>query len=133
MKYQEDSLLSAILTVYQIEEFGRKLSHELPRLKKSVKVGEDITPLLIEMKVDIPEELRGEALLWLDEESEHTIDQKSQTLSFVGAGNPKALGITIGCIRPKGKEWRYCLECSWWSCRTVIVLDPIIVVTPQPS
>lgn len=133
MKYQEDSILSAISTISQIENFGRKLAHELSSLNKCVKVGEDITPHLRKMKIDIPELLRGEALLWLDEESEHREDQNSQTLSFVGPGNPKALGLKIGCVRRKGFGWRYCLECSWWSCRIVIVLDPIVVDTPQPN
>jgi hypothetical protein len=81
--------------------------------KHRPKSGEDVTRLVEELRLTLPEALKGETILW----GAHAPTETShgQILTLARPGNPDALGFTVKCVTIHGRQ--YCLECGWLYCR----------------
>lgn len=89
-------------------------------VKQHPKAGADVTPLLKEVGMTLPNALKGATITWAShDESEATHpDGPDRTLVYARPGEAAAVGLTIGCVRV-GKH-KVCLECGWLYCRVVI-------------
>lgn len=118
MSTTSDPLWPTLSGIYEIQSFFMEITKILPGQKQYFTVGQDITPYLEQLDIQVPEILRGEPIEWLGNGSNDTTDKDAKVISLVTPGNPAALGLTVGCI--KIRRWRVCLECGWFWCRIVI-------------
>jgi hypothetical protein len=113
-----DPLTNSLRDVLELEQFLHAFIGALT--KRHLKPGEDVTHLVDELGLKPPAALKGTPLIWVGrEETPDTAEERQEeTLVLTRPGKADAIGLTIGCIRVRGR--RYCLECGFWYCRIVI-------------
>jgi hypothetical protein len=80
--------------------------------------GADVLSYARNVKVKIPDFLKGEKVTWETEDSHSTLQKNAESITLVRSGNPAIVGLKIACVR--AGKWRICLECSWLWCRIVL-------------
>ncbi len=86
-----------------------------------LKAGQDLTPLIREFGLNLPQLFLGEPLIWEGHTSPHFAARGGDTpvLAFVCPGHANAVGdIVLGCFHIR--QWVICLECGWFWCRIVV-------------
>jgi hypothetical protein len=113
-----DPLTNSLRDVLELEQFLHAFIGALT--KRRLKPGEDVTHLVDELGLKPPAALKGIPLTWIgrDETPDTAEGRREQTLVLTRPGKADAVGLTIGCIRVRGRK--YCLECGFWYCRIVI-------------
>jgi hypothetical protein len=113
-----DPLTNSLRDVLELEQFLHAFIGALT--KRHLKPGEDVTGLVDELGLTPPVSLKGAPLTWVgrEETSDSAEERGQQTLVLTRPGQADAVGLTIGCIRIRGRK--YCLECGFWYCRIVI-------------
>ena len=91
----------------------------LPALdEQKLRQGDDVLGYAKQLKLKIPESLRGAAITWETEHSHAAVKRGGGSLVFVRPGHPDAIGLVIKCVRIG--RWKFCLECGWFWCRIVV-------------
>lgn len=113
-----DRLGNSLRDVIELEEFSHAFIGALT--KRQLKPGQDVTPLVGELGLKLPEALKDAPIVWVGRNgSPDAADRNLEhTLVLMRPGQADAVGLTIGCI--KIRHWRICLECGFWYCRIVI-------------
>jgi hypothetical protein len=113
-----DPLTDSLRDVLEVEQFLHDFIGALT--KRRLMPGEDVTHLVDELGLKPPASFKGVPITWVgQEESEDAAEtRQGQTLVLTRPGIADALGLTIGCVRIRGRK--YCLECGFWYCRIVI-------------
>ena len=115
---KKDPLADSLREVMEIERFLHPFLGALTQ--RHLKPGEDVSHLASELGLELPAAFKGVPITWVGREEAPAKPeaQREQSLVLTRPGNPEALGLTIGCVRIRGR--RYCLECGFWYCRIVI-------------
>ncbi len=134
MKESSDAALNAIVTMSRLQDFAMKLAHIQDDIEGYDDHGDDIMPLLKKMKIDIPDIVGVAGLIRVDESKEPSHSAEGvKVVTLVGPDKSVMQQRTRSCWRPKGKNFRVCIECGGSkACSIIVVTDTIIVVTPQP-
>lgn len=113
-----DSLSNSLREVLELEKFLHDFIGALNTRRH--KRGEDVTHLVDELGLKLPEAFKGAPITWVGSEEASNIasGHEEQTLVLARPGKADALGFTVGCVKIRGR--RYCLECGWIYCRVVI-------------
>lgn len=105
----------------QMVELQNFLYAFLGRLEaEKLKPGQDLTPLVKQIGLELPALLRGEPIVWEGHTTAHFAAHggDAPVLAFVRPGHADAIGLVIGCIHTG--RWTICLECGWIWCRIVV-------------
>jgi hypothetical protein len=113
---KKDPLADSLRDLMELERFLHPFIGALAQ--RHLKPGEEVAHLAKELGLELPAAFKGAPITWVGREEASAPPESQQTLMLLGPGMPEALGLTIGCIRVRGRK--FCLECGFWYCRIVI-------------